>query len=90
MAGCEPALLPNENGPAGNLTFRPGQPPPDLTRSDHVDRTEQPDQQPSPAPVDTDATASAAELLDRAAVDYGTGWGCPDVRATDDGTGSAA
>lgn len=26
MAGCEPALLPNENGPAGDLTLLPGQP----------------------------------------------------------------
>ena len=43
-----------------------------------------------PTPVDTDATASAAELLDRAANDYATNWGRPDVRATDDGTGSAA
>lgn len=30
----------NKNGPAGNLTFRPGQPPPDLTRSDRVKPTQ--------------------------------------------------
>ena len=43
-----------------------------------------------PTPVADDANATAPELLDRAATDYATGWGCPDVRATSDGTGSAA
>lgn len=54
-----------------------------------TDRNGQP-QQP-PTPVSEDATATPAELLARAAVDYRTGWGCPDVRATGgDSTGSAA
>ena len=37
-----------------------------------VDRNEQRPDQPSPAPVDTDATAAAPELLARAANDYAT------------------
>lgn len=42
-----------------------------------------------PTPVDEDMQATAPQLLDRAATDYATGWGCPDVRATGD-TGSTA
>ena len=42
-----------------------------------------------PTPVADDANATAPELLDRAADDYATNWGRPDVRATDD-TGSTA
>lgn len=67
MAGCEPALLPNKNGPVGNLTFRPGQPPPDLTRSDLVDRTDHtlkqhPPGLPEPSYVSLTLTTIADEL----------------------------
>ncbi|MFG3170597.1 hypothetical protein [Streptomyces sp. NPDC048200] len=51
-------------------------------------RTDQ--QPPEPTPVTDDATATPAQLLDRAATDYATGWGRPDVRATANETGSAA
>jgi hypothetical protein len=60
----------NKNGPVGNLTFRPGQPPPDLTRSDHVDRTDQQPQQPTP--VTDDAHATAPQLHACANLDYTT------------------
>lgn len=43
-----------------------------------------------PTPVPDDATATPAQLLDRAASDYATGWGRPDVRATSNKPGSAA
>lgn len=45
-----------------------------------MEPTDQPDQQPTPVP--DDAHATSAQLLARAATDYATGWGCPDVRAT--------
>jgi hypothetical protein len=54
----QPALLANENGQAGNLTFPPGQPPPDLTRSDPVDRIDQQPQPPTPAPWPHDVIAA--------------------------------
>jgi hypothetical protein len=34
-----------------------------------------------PTPVHEDATATVAELHQRAAADYANGWGQPDVRA---------
>jgi hypothetical protein len=40
-------------------------------------------------PVADDATATVAQLLDRAAADYATGWGSTDARATSDDTGSS-
>ncbi|MFF4552741.1 hypothetical protein [Streptomyces sp. NPDC001422] len=53
-----------------------------------MDRIHQ--QPPEPTPVTDDATATPAQLLDRAAADYATGWGRPDVRATGNETASAA
>jgi hypothetical protein len=42
--------------------------------------------EPTPTPVADDATATPAQLLARAAHDYTTGWGHPNVRATESGS----
>jgi hypothetical protein len=47
-------------------------------------------QPPQPTPVADDIHATAAQLSDRAAADYATGWGRSDVRATGNDPGSDA
>jgi hypothetical protein len=37
-----------------------------------------------PTPVTDDATATSAQLLDRAAHDYATGWGSNDTEGSSD------
>jgi hypothetical protein len=71
----------NDNGPdvSSHLTSGPPNPLNDQER--------RPMRMSEPTPVTEDATATAQQLLERAADDYATGWGSTDTRVAD--TGSA-